>query len=487
MPTPYESIVDKPGTVTKTSLCGLLNLDVSRPNLKFSPTEIKTAYKQRALRFHPDKQSQFEQPIPTAICTVLMSDITLARDRMLNETDNIYGATFLKPHEWVATAIRELNAIKAGTSWLPSSVPWLSRCSNDYLTIILLSTYSDGQLNFRYINQFAEQLAAIRRLLEIIDGSILIDFLRQVKETLNNTDELNAANILQLLKDTLPTSMLEDKGFDSLLLVLQNTSKELKDMLTDDFIEHLQKIICFLPQVIATIPSWKHIIGVYFTSLIFTANSLPKFFNATKVITEVTRAQKRGPALALAIVPSLLLTPLILPANMTVQLGIQLTWILLKALLQQAITASKLLISGANLLRSLTPNSDKSLTHETWSLFASAFNFTVRFSLNILIETLGVVPFMLTDKSPLSPLLSNINTTFDTLLQQPKEHAVVINAEPRPTANIEEPTQSPGFFAKPTSHLHNRADLWLQTFLANLPAAMPTQQDEAHHFLPTMN
>ena len=167
MTTPYTSVFDGPTLITKKDLCDILNLDTSRPGLKFSQSEIQKAYKRRAVRFHPDKQLSQNPPIPTQICNILMNDIVLARDYMLRGEDNIPGKTFVEnskksfsanPSDWVDTVINVLNGIQAGTSAVSSTVPWLSRLSNNFLMILLLSTFSDGQLNFRYINIFSKEL-----------------------------------------------------------------------------------------------------------------------------------------------------------------------------------------------------------------------------------------------------------------------------------------------------------------------------------------
>ena len=502
MPTPYISIFDGPTIITRKDLCELLNLDTSRKDLKFSDAEIRKAYKARALRFHPDKQKESGSPIPVDTCQILINDIVQVRDYLLNGTDNILGKAYLekartfKPEDWVATVIGTLRAIKEGTSSLSFGVTWLSRLSSNFLMVSLMSTFWDGQLNFRLVNLLSVQLAYVRPYLKDIDGSTIANFLRQMKESLKATDTFDADGLFKLLKDVLPESMTKHPQFDTLLTEIKATGIELKSMLTDDFIDQLQHIIHFWPNFVATVPAWKHIMGVYFISLIVSSSNLPLFFNALKVITEVILEQKGGVVLGLTALPLLLLSALVLPVNIIVQLAKQLAWIGVKESYKVVSNGLALIGSLFNLLSLLLPNSNQSFAQVAFSLFESAFNLSVRLSINLLVGVLDVVIYILSGKSPLSPVQDSINTALDTFFdglrpevavsqeQQTDEGALVrVEDGQQPSVENQQPAQPLGFFANSNLPLHNKEDLWLKNFLESLAVEKPSQEDVVQNSL----
>lgn len=497
MPYNYSSIFDGPKIITKKDLCEILNLDTSRPNLLFSPQEIKAAYKKRAIRFHPDKQSQFDKPIPEKICNMLMNDITKARDHLLNGDDNIPGKAFQDANNFVTgdfadIAISTLNALKNGTSNLPELVGWLHLFSSEWLMMIFLSTYSDNQLNFRYINILSEPLSAIRPYLKNIDSSSVIHLLRQMKEGLQSTDETNIDKAISELIDLFPNLISDEKKRSDLILAIKESSKELKNTLTDEFINQIEYILKFWPNLIATIPSWKHIAKVYFISLLFTATSLPKFFNAVKVISEIIIQQKGIlPFVALAL-PLLLTTAIILPINIALQLSIQLAWLALKAAIQMIANGLQIVFASVNLLNLLFSESNKSYTHDLFSLFEGNFNLFIRLTTNSVLETLNAVIFILSNYSPLTDTITEINEIFDKMLNSIRpekelsqnnesnlEKALVVwenKDEPqnKPQVEFQDSTQNLGFFAN--APLSNTKDVWLDSLLENIhPKEMQEQ------------
>lgn len=508
MPKLYVSIFDRPGFITKRELCALLNLDLKRPGLKFSPAEIKEAYKKRALRFHPDKQNTrfIKDPIPEKTCNVLMNDIILARDYMLRGEDNIPGKGFLNntqtfdfnPMDWTSAATSILQGIRTGTSTVAYVVPWLSRLSSNYLMILLFSTFSDGQLNFRYLNYFTAQLETIRPFVEGIDGSDVADFLHHLQGVLKTADQLDAHAIVKRLKELLPPVLLagEDK-FDELITAIQNTGKELKEMLTDDFIDHLRHVVSFWPDFIATVPSWKHIIGVFFTSLLFTSTSLPKFFSAVKTINQVILEQKGVLAYVLTLLPLLLLTALTLPFNIAIQLGIQFTWILTKAAFHILTNGLKLLFSAINILRSVFTDADISFSQQIFNIFESIINLTLRLTFNIFFEALDEIIFILTNHSLLSSLQNGFNDLLDWMVDSMRPHShhsslqsnhLAIELIPDHTPPHEAKTEyleedimdeaapAYGFFSETNLALHNSEDVWLNELLADIAVDQDTSQ-----------
>lgn len=503
MPTAYSSIFDGPTLITKKDFCELLNLDTSRVGLKFSAAEIKKAYHKRALRFHPDTQTRFTPAIPVEICNILMDDIVRARDHMLHDEDNVPGKAFFENSQdlmvnsgdWVDTVISILDGIKAGTSATSYVVPWLSRLSNNFLMTLLLSTYSNGQLNLRFINTFSEQLAAMRPYLHDIDGSSLASFLRQLKEGLKTTEQLDAVAIVAQLKEVLPSSLTENEKFDDLIAAIQGAGSEIKELLTDDFIDHLQHIVHFWPNFVATVPSWGQITGVYFISLLFTATSLPKFFSATKTITEVIWEQKGGIAMALSVLPLLLTTAVLLPLNVAIQFSIQLTWIALKASLQLLFNGFKLIYSTVNTIRSLFDDK-MSFAQQAFSLFEITLNLTIRLSVNLVIEILDEMIFILSNHSVLSSLQNSFNNFLDSILDETRtlcgvsvpEEAELINDQTQLMLVDENPEQAKeaieaeraaqtfGFFAEANLPLHNTEDAWLERLLGKLAASESEEQ-----------
>ena len=496
MPTPYTSIFDGPTIITRKDLCDMLNLDLTRPDLKFSDAEIKKAYRVRALRFHPDKQATSDQPIPEQTCQQLIEDMGQARDYLLKGIDNIPGKGYLanartyEVKDWVATVIGALQALKTGTSTLSTVVPWLSRFSNNFLMIGLMSTFWDGQLNLRLVNLFSKQLADARPYLQDIDGSTIANFLRQVQESLKATDQLDVEGLFKQLKEVLPKPMTEHPQFDTLLTELQDTGKELKGLLTEDFIAHLQHIIHFWPHFVATVPSWTHIMGVYFISLTVSSSTLPMFFNALKVITEVILEQKGGLALGLTALPLLLLTVLILPVNIMLQSAKQMAWIGIKEGYKAIGNGLSLIGSLFSLLGLVLGNSDKTFTQVTFSLFESIFNLSVRLSINVFIELLNAAIYIISGKSPLSPLLESINTGLDSFFdmlrpavtlpqEQPGEVTLVKvedNAQTKTQPSGE--AQSLGFFANSNLPLHNQEDVWLKNLLSSLSDEPQSEKEE---------
>jgi hypothetical protein len=493
MTIPYTSIFDGPTIITRKDLCGILNLDISRPGLKFSAIEIQKSFKQRLLRFHPDKQSAQNPPIPTDICNILMSDILQARDYMLKGEDNIPGKACvgnikksftMESNDWIDALISVLNWIQSETLAISSTIPWISRFSNNFFIILPLSTFSNNQLNFRYVNVFSKELDAIRPYLKDIDGSSLTIFLLQLKNALKSNEQVDIATIIKQLKGNLPEYLTENKKFDDLLAAIQGANKELKQILTNDFIGHLQHIVQFLISFIVTVPSWRHIVGVYFISLLFTASSVPRYFSATKTVTEVIWEQKGLIGLTLSSLPILILTAALLPLNIAIQLGIQFAWIAQRAFYQILVNSIKLLYSTINIARYLY-RKDVSLSRSAFTLFESTLNITIRLAFNIAIEVLDTMIFVLTDQSMPNSFQRNFNNWLDSIINSlnPK----IAEGLPLITANQdkikepldhETPSQTFGFFDSGHAPFHNAEDIWLKQLLANL--SVENQDDEVH-------
>ena len=510
MPTPYTSIFDGPTIITRVDLCKLMNLDTTRKDLKFSNAEIKAAYRVRALRFHPDTQKQQQIPISAEDCGVLMNDLVMARDYLLNGTDNIPGKAYLrkasefKPAEWtaadwIATVIGTLQALKTGATTLDFGVTWLYRFSSNILMTGLMSTFINGELNFRFVNFFSDQLAFARPYLKDIDGSTLANFLRQTKETLAQTGQLDVDKLFMQLKGILPESMTNNDQFDKLLPELKATGAELQKLLTDDFIDSLQYIIQFWPQFVANLPTWKQIMGVYFTSLIFTSNNLSQTFNALKVITQVIYEHKGGLVLTLMALPLLILTAVVLPISLLSQLSKQLAWFGGKEAIKFIGNGLGLIMSLFQLVGLLSSQSTKTLSSVSFALFESIFNMTIRLAINLIVGLTDIAIYILSSKSPLSPLLDTINEALNTLFnkmrpvlpetpaapssedQHDKDKALVVvktDDKTKTTSDAQKPNHEAGFFSQPKLPLHNQEDIWLNDLLTRLSAEHKAEEGQ---------
>lgn len=496
MPYSYTSMFDGSNIITKRDLCVLLNLDLAKPNLSFSATEINKAYRTRALRFHPDSQSRYAQPIPEKICNTLMDDIALAKKYMLNGNDNIPGKAFknnfssVASTDWADTLISMFKATEETSSIISETVDWMYYFSSSLLILIPLSTYSDGQLNFRYFNTYSGELAAIRPYLKDIDGSAVAVFFVILRDYINNAEEIDTVQLIAQIKKISPKLLdylIEENMLDDLIRALSEASQELKNTLTDDFINKVQYVTGFWPQLIANMPTWTNIMGVYFISTVFTATSLPNFFNALNVISQVIIMQKGVLPFLLAAIPMLLLSALLLPVSLALQIAIPFTWIIIKAAYQITSNVFFVLLSAMNLLIALIPNSSKSINHEAFSLFEGSFNIIFRLTLNVAIELLDSIIFILCNKSLLSSVHEDMNKLFDAMLDflrsvapltklldsisPADQHALVTLDVPgeKPLLQNQDPTKKYGFFPKSASL--NSEDIWLNILLHNLASA----------------
>lgn len=501
MSMPYMSVFDGPNIITTKDLCEILNLDTSRPGLKFSVREIQKAYRQRALRFHPDQRKTHTPVIPVETCNTLMNDVVLARDYMLRGEDNILGKAFVddslkkfptKPDDWFDSLIQIFKGVKAGSSALATWLPWVSRIHNDFSLILLASTFSNNQLNFRYVNVYAKQLDAMRPYLKGIDGSTVAKLLHILKDALQS-EQVDIENIKTKLLPILPEELTENPKFDELLAAITGAKAQLTEMLTDKFIAHVKHLVQFWPNFITNVPTWKHIVGVYFTSLSLTSSSLPRYINASKTVGEVILEHKGAVALALTAVPMFIMTAALLPINVAINFGIQFAWIALRASWQILTNSIKLLSSTVNLARSLF-NDDVSFAHSAFGIFVSTLNLSVRLAFNIAIELLDSIIFILSNQSLLSSFQNTVNGWLDALIdsvrpaaqqvKKPLELATTDDQIKAPEIVVpEEPGQNLGFFAD--APLHNAEDTWLKQLLTNIPVSEENDAAHAGVFSPT--
>lgn len=86
-----KSIFKTQEKITRKEMCLMLNLNPDKADL--TETEIKKAYKLRALRFHPDKQSKYPESerIPAKYSSLFIEDFQRAREHLINHDDIVYG------------------------------------------------------------------------------------------------------------------------------------------------------------------------------------------------------------------------------------------------------------------------------------------------------------------------------------------------------------------------------------------------------------
>lgn len=492
MPFVYNSIFDGSNIVTKTDMCTILNLDPTRPGLSFNAAEINKAYKLRALRLHPDSQNRHgDKALPKEVCEAAFNDIVLAKQYLLDGEDNIPGKAFKDAvnaygsEDFIDLIIETLNEIKAGSQSIAETVSWGYWLSSGLLVTALLSTYSDSQLNFRYVNEFTEQLTAIRPYLENIDGTTVASFLKLIRDSIDTAEALDSEELIaqiKLISPDLLDSLITAQKLDALILAIKESGKELKNTLTDDFIDQVQYLVSFWPQLLANVPTWKQIIGVYFVSLLFTATSLPKFFNALKVISETIIQQKGITPFLLAALPMYLVSALLLPVNIALQLAISFAWIALKSAFQLVTNGFLVVFATINLFTSLLPSSNNSFKTAALDLFEGVFNLTIRLPLNVGIELLDSVLFILCNKNPLSPVQEWVNELFDSVfgIEHPENEldlyssdetqALIAYESPalpeKEARDNAKPEQNFGFF--PKAKFLDERDPWLNDLLNNI-------------------
>ncbi|MGC1182075.1 hypothetical protein [Legionella sp.] len=479
----YTSMFDDDVIITKTDLCRILNLDITRFNMEFSESEIQKAYKVRALRFHPDKQLHYEIQIPKPICNILINDITRAKDCLLNKQyDILYKEK--SSNAWIINrAISAINLIKTDASSVEDLVDALNIISSNVGLIFVLSLFMDGQLNFRLINDinlFLGDFSKIKFFMQIIRNNSVVTILQFLQKQLQCTGELDESLLREKLTGILSNDLPENSQFDLLISSIIDANQQLKKLLTEEFIDKIQNINTFWLQQLTNLnlPSWGQIMGVYFITLLLTANSIPKYFNALKVISEFIIQYKGINSFILIALPFYVFAALILPRIITLELMIQLTWITLKAVSQLLVDVYKLVSSAINLT---SPGNGEILKQGGFVLFASLVNSFIRLSLEILIQTLDAVIFIITDTNQLDFVLENINLSLDSFIAyfRPVSLAtgkllpiIKSNGDSESISgrrhSYNESAQAFGFFTKSSLKLHNNVDTWLNDLLTNL-------------------
>lgn len=479
MPLSFKSAFNYNGILTKKDFCLMLNLNTARPGLEFSDAEISRAYRRRILRFHPDKQASHSLAIPNEIGCILINDLTQAKDHLLKGEDNIPGDKFSFqsiPQTLDAgfqKMIDILNTIDAQHDSIRNSITWLSRFSHDFWLVILMATYSNNQLNIRYLNSLLPQLAPLKAAIPFFQEANIPELLRSIQKSLQVESSADTAQILEDIQARLPAAITNHEKYPTFVDAVINAKKGLKRILTDDLIGRVEHLLEYWPGFIRTVPSWSHIVHIYFLTMFTTANSVPKTLNAIHELSKIIINHK-GLSVFLAALPAIILiNTVMIPVNIVAQLLRQLSWVAAKACFQVILNSSQLLLSTIMLFNSLVSNSTQEpISSTVLSMMLNVLNLTVRLSVDILVETVDVFIFIFSNQAPLSQYVAPFNRMIDLIVaflntarqkpQQTFQIREVIQIQEK-QAIEDRPVSNDGFFS--SKPLHNANDVWLDEIL----------------------
>ena len=495
----YISIFEREKKVTKEALCTLLGLDLTRPNLVFTKDEISAAFKQRALRSHPDRQRNYNLKLSKELCDQLMNDLARAKDELIEFKDDSQKEWFdninlsVDSKAVIAAIIGVLNGLHAYRDTVDQTVNLINLTSYTFLALWLLARFSDDELNLRYLNRYMRQLSEIRHYMNGMDSSSVKKWLHFLRDQANNPelfDEDELRRQLNKLAPELATILTEEGRWEEFVLALNEARDDLDTLLTDEFINKVQHLIRFWSEFIVVVPSWKQLILVYFMTLLFTANSLPKYANALKVLSETVLAHKGQFAFSLIALPMLALAALLLPINIAINLAKTLALQGLETLVKLGVFVPTFLASSLTILSLIGTDNDQLLVNELVNLTEATFNSSVRLALNVAIEMTNAVLYILLNRNVLYSFKKYVNDVLDEVLNQARtsfdpgyptdksdqdELALVVYSPKRDWASVD-PQQEPTFRATPartgvhffsSKALANQENSWLRTVLTN--------------------
>lgn len=475
----YHSIFTSDKLITKKDLCEMLNLNLARSELKFTKKEIMTAYKARALRVHPDRQYHYTPQIPSDIANQLTKDMLRAKDYMLENSDNIPGSAY-HDTDWIT---KIFSAMKANPSQLKEQLGSFTLLSNDFFITLYLAWHTDGKLNLSLLNDYAKELSVLRLALPTnSDYKMIGDVLHLLRDMVNGTGEINIDVLITKAQESLPAFQMNEAERAVLLAAIKDSRKELTELLNDETIDNLQRLIQFWGNFIVDAPRWRHIIGVYFVSLFFTASTVPQFYNALRLIQDLMKEHKQKSDFSLPVISLTLLSCLILPVNIALNAAGSLTSIALTASLQAVLQSIILAFSTLNILIALLPWTETTLSHAILDFAENAFELLIRITSNTLLEVMNSMLFIVTNTNHIAPYKEKMNAMFDGWLgipsDQPCNDLALTEQRPKPqiTHTNDIPAPSQGFFDNPNA-IFNEHDSWLNTILANLEpdVATPSQ------------
>lgn len=464
----YTSIFKTLPIVTKKDMCALMNLNLSRPNLLFSQAEINKAYRIRALQFHPDRQLLAAQTLPIELSNRLMDDLVRCREHLLKGEENIIGKSFAASatEDWLSQFLQALETLKQGDSNLAEQIVWFSRFSRTAVMMLALSTFSDGQLNMRYLNQFAPQLDVLRAMLGSLNRELIYSLLVMIQRFVAG-GEFDEHNVFLGIQGLIPDDALSRQGMRTLTAAMHKARAELKKLLTDDFIWQIDLILNFWPDFLANLPSWSHLAATFFITMLITATSLPKYLNALRVFVAVILQQKGSIALVLSSPLLLLLGIGLLPINVALHVFSQLVWLGFNAAFTVLKSVLILLFMPYKMLFS-----ESSQAELLFALLNALLDLSVRLIVTSTLELFDGLLFILSDRSLVSSWVEYFNHNLDELLKAVKplssaslnaDSEIIINSDThQPDVALitaELPSVLPFFAAIP---LHNKEDEFLQ-------------------------
>ena len=155
------------------------------------------------------------------------------------------------------------------------------------------------------------------------------------------------------------------------------------------------------------------------------------------------------------------------------QFSLQLGWAFLKAVPQAIFNSYSLLVA---LFHLIPPHVNYTFQQAGFALFEHGFNLTIRLFINLLIETLDTVIYILTSQSVLGSLQDYVNMFIDneldalrpppTVKAGEEETALVVADSTNKQPHQQPPVQQAGsFFSAAKLPLHNKEDKWLANFL----------------------
>ena len=458
----YTSIFDRSCLVYKHTLCELLNLNVDRPGLMFSATEIKRAYKKRVLRFHPDLQA-VEQPIPKDDCQRLMQDIDRARTMLLDGEYIILSKQTQPPNiddipeNWLLPLLHSVRLTRAEWPEISKFISDLHFFNYRFIFSIMMASFSEGELNFQLMNLHADKLKAWKEAVHPnktainVPGLIIQLILRLVKNYADRlSPETHVNDIkqnIQLIETLARLPQNSEQTLNDYCRELIVEMNRIKPLISNQFIHEIDNIVALLSELSATAPSWRDIIQISLISLLFNANSLSKHINASFVIGMAIFNHKGLMAFSMAFIPLILITLGLLPLNLFHQLIFQLGWLCITSFWEMVTKACQFAFSMASLVFTLDFSYQNSIV-----LFEQAMTAFIRGPIILALEMLNRSFYFLINIACLDGLIEIIDRAFDCLLDWLK-----------PTAQSSSLPQARGFFDEVDHSYLNRHDRFLET------------------------
>lgn len=452
----YVSIFDGVNSITEKKLHRFFNLNRERKH--FTNKEIVKAYHQRAHRFHPDTQARFQgQAFPREICNALMSDIVRAKDLLLkgNERGNTIGfdvvdahflqslTTSFKNQKWVDCAIDLLRMFESKPDAVAAMVAWLSYASSNVWAAIKLSTFEDGKLNLRYINEYSDELHILKDLLAQVDSKTMLSLLEALKKMVDSRERVLAEDIMDVFDATLPFSMKSHERYPELLAALDHSSQALQASINDNFVRNMTETLRFWPDLMHSLPSWTLLISVLSATTVITGTSLPRVAGALIVAQSVVLKQKGLLPFLLSVFPLTFYVAILFTLGFLTQVSANLTLLALTTSIDIFSSLKQLSMAIADLLVVIATFDFKGLAYAGLQVFEACFDLTIRVTFNMTMRTLNWGLFFISDYVLLDDLISIVNTGMNAFFEMISSTLVPDNKKSLDEANAFEREAGP--------------------------------------------